>query len=69
MTLRGPLRWLYVIGAIGWPVGGWGFSGFHTMAGALIIGIGSWLVLTCCTVEIALRLRDRRRHDDGSPAA
>jgi hypothetical protein len=62
MTLRGPLPWLFATGMLGWPVGSWAFGGFHSATGALIIGVGSSLGISCVALELALRMRDRRRH-------
>lgn len=61
MTIRRPLDLVYAVGCFGWPVGLFVFGGFKNSTGTTIIGVGSVLVLAATAIEMALRVRDRRR--------
>jgi len=61
MEMRRPLRALFALGSLGWPVGLFAFGGFDTDAGTAIIGAGCLLVLGSLAAEVTLRARHKRR--------
>jgi hypothetical protein len=61
MDLRRPFSWIFAIGCLGWPIGGFLFGGVDDPAGGLIILAGSLMVLGALLAEFLLRRRDSRR--------
>ncbi len=61
MELLSPLRAVVTIGALGWPIGLFGFGGFDNDTGSAVIGIGCLLIVGAFVTELALRARDKRR--------
>jgi hypothetical protein len=61
VELRRPLRVLYGLGLLGWPLGVFAFGGFDDDTGAAIVVAGCFLALGSMSLELVLRRRDRGR--------